>query len=266
MKFSREYEVVKQIINDLNKLYFSKLNDLNIDISEKGKNDIVTSIDLAVEEYTIKQLQINFPEDNIISEETKNVVNLSDRNWVIDPIDGTCNFASNIPCFGFQIALIDKENPLFSVIYLPELNQLYHAEKGFGAYLNDKRISTSDNKLLEKSIVTLGDFSKSNDTSISDQLDIYPKLYDKILRFRMFGASCFDFCFLASGKTHIHIMFSNKIWDIMPGLLLAKEAGAYITNLDGSEFDINEGAFIVSANKNLNEAILEHVNFDEKWF
>jgi myo-inositol-1(or 4)-monophosphatase len=266
MKFSKEYEIIKKIINELDDLFFSKLNNLDIDINDKGKNDIVTSIDVEVEKYTIKKLQENFPDDNIISEETKSDVKLKNRNWVIDPIDGTCNFATGIPLYGFQIALTNIKDPLLSVIYLPELNQLYYAEKDNGAYLNNKRIFTSKNELLEKAIVTLGDFSKSNETSKSDQLDIYPKLYDKILRFRMLGAACFDFCFLASGKTHAHIMFSNKLWDIMPGLLLVKEAGACITNLDGSEFDINFGAFIVTANENLNTELLKNISLDEMWF
>lgn len=259
VNFSKEYDILKSILWDLDKLFFSNIVNLNIDIASKGENDLVTSLDVDIERYIIDKLLEQFPEDNIVSEETRNYSVLKDRNWIIDPIDGTCNFANNIPIYGIQIALMNNVEPLLSIIYLPSINELYYAEKGKGAYLNDAPISTSQHKTLEKSVITIGDFSKSNPLAARQQLEIMAVLHEKVLKIRMFGAACYDFCFLATGRTQTHIMFSRNLWDIIPGLLLAKEAGACISSLDGSEFDINKGSLIASSNESIHKLILKNL-------
>ena len=204
MDLSKEYKVIKSALDEINNKYYSKINREEIDISDKGKNDLVTNYDINIEKYLIDSIKSNFPNDNIISEETMSDLNIKDRNWIIDPIDGTCNFANSLPFYGTQIALTTNKKPIMAFILLPRLNELYYAEYKKGAFLNDVKISVSSNKLLEKSIVTVGDFSKSNKSAIKDQLNLYEKLYNKILRFRMFGASCLD-C-TSINKLHILVV------------------------------------------------------------
>lgn len=260
MDFSREKEKLFEIIEAVKSKYFTGENNTDNIISQKGEYDLVTALDIDIEDFIIHSIQNSFPNDSIISEETRNHPVIKERSWVIDPIDGTCNLANGIPIYGVQMAFMYRSEPILSVIYHPILKELFYAEKGKGAYLNDRRISVKRDIPIKQAIISMGDFSKSNTCAVRTQFCIMKNINGKILKLRMWGAACFDLAYLAAGRIHGHIMFSKNIWDIVPGLFLAQEAGAVIAGMDGGKYDMQEGVLIAACQSSIVDLIVENAD------
>lgn len=231
------------------------------EVMEKGRQDIVTTLDIQMERE-IKSLLLNlFPNDGFVGEEENQIASNHQRIWVCDPIDGTLNFTQGIPYFGVQLALLEENVVLFSMIYLPKLKELYTANLGHGAFLNG--VSITANQLqsltLEKSIVTFGDFSKSNPSSRTFQNQLIGRLLSKAMRIRIQGASSVDFAFVSSRKNAVHILFSKNIWEMAPGILLAKEAGCAVYKFSGAVHGFEGEGLIISANQCILEEILSEI-------
>jgi myo-inositol-1(or 4)-monophosphatase len=256
MVYSKEKKVIPEIVrNAFTEVIKLDFEDGNITNFNKGKNDLVTNCDLNVEEYIIKQVKTYFPGDSFISEETNSNGEVGKRTWILDPIDGTVNFAHSIKLFGIQIALMIDKEPVFSAIYLPYFNEMYIAIKGEGAYLNESLIRVSRETELISSLVSYGDFSNRSNEIREKQIQVMNRIYNSVRKIKMFGAASVDFAFLASGKTNAHIMFTRNLWDIMPGFLLALEAGA-VSNFNPK----NPSEFIVvAANQQILNQLLEHI-------
>lgn len=190
-----------------------------------GTYDIVTDSDVIAERSIIDDILREFPDDSIISEETNPDQELSERCWTIDPIDGTMNYSRGIPIFGIQGSFMIDGVPKASVVYLPVFDEMFTASDE-GAFLNGIRIHTSEPRPLNKCILSTGDFSRRSQTFRDAQAAIFHDCYSDIARFKVLGAACTDFTYLASGRTDIHIRFLNKIWDFMPGMHIAEKAGA----------------------------------------
>jgi len=222
---SKESAVLERAV----RLAASVIMEGNDSVSEKetvvGTYDVVTDADVKAEELIIEILSKEFPDDTFISEETNPDAELSERCWVIDPIDGTMNYTRGIPFFGVQGCFMEKGVPKASAIALPVFNELYIADEN-GAFLNGKKLSTAPPVPLKKCILSTGDFSRKSQTFRDAQATIFHDCYSDIARFKVFGAACTDFAYLASGRTDIHIRFLNRLWDFMPGMFLAEKAGA----------------------------------------
>lgn len=207
-------------------------------IEEKKDYDLVTNLDIEVEQILIKNIKQHFPNDMIIAEESSNKSLTINPTWIIDPIDGTVNFSYRSKIYGIQFCRLINKEAVFAVLYLPELDDLYYAIKGKGAYKNGLQIYNNPNHPIEKSIISFGDFSKSSFSSRPTQLKLIDSLKDIALKIRIFGSSCMDFSSLASGQTHAHIMFSKRIWEFSAGLLLLKEAGLHTSKVMIDETNI----------------------------
>ncbi len=258
MAYEKEKGKIPQILKDA---FDSVVKDrfLSQDFKQydKGSKDVVTECDIEVEKYIISEIENEFPGDSFISEELNSQGKMTQRTWIIDPIDGTINFSRGLRLFGLQIALVENGQPVFSCIYLPYLEELYIASKGQGAYLNGERIHTSTALELNDSIIAYGDFSpvKEAKETRNRQIQTFNRLFDKIQRFRMFGSSAIDFASLASSKTDAVIIFTKNLWDIFPGYFLAIEAGA-VGNYD---FDNPDEMVIAASNTLLMEELMEEV-------
>jgi len=202
-----------------------------------GTYDVVTGSDVLAEQSIIDSIKAAFPNDSIISEETNPDAEMSDRCWVIDPIDGTMNYARGIPFFGIQGVFMEKGVPKASVIYLPSFDELFIADDS-GAFLNGEPIRTSDPRPLRECLVSTGDFSRKSQAFRDAQGVLFSQCYSSIARFKVFGAACTDFAYLSCGRTDIHIRFLNRIWDFMPGLFLAERAGAVYDKEIADEYGI----------------------------
>jgi len=265
-------EKVKALLINLSE---EVLKSRDFDVQSKGKQDIVTDLDFQMERRIKDALLTEFPGDLFIGEEENHETLTDARTWVCDPIDGTLNFTCEIPYFGVQVALLENKQPTFSMIYLPELSELYAAQKHQGAVLyhlktgkktilnlpdeavlDETELSKLNQITLSQVVVTFGDFSKSNPTSRGYQLKAMGELIEKAMRIRIQGASSVDFAFVSARKNGCHIMFSKNIWELAPGLLLAEEAGCKVQRISGAQHGFSgEGVVIAINDLILNEVI-----------
>ena len=205
-----------------------------LEVKAKGNNgDLVTNFDYEIENYLINKIKEKYPDYSIISEEYNSNKELTDNCFTIDPIDGTVNFANNIPLWGIQIACIKNKETCASVIYLPKIDELYYADST-GAYLNNKRIHVN-NLDYNNGLYTI-DGPRG--------VEIQTKMRDVSTHFRSFGSAAVNFSWVASGKLGAVIFGYNTVWDYIPGMFLVEKAGGYTYNSDNIHLAANSIEFL----------------------
>ena len=248
--YEKEKELVPQILRASYEQVILPACESNaaLGVYSKGERDLVTECDYNSEAFIKAEISRIFPEDQFVSEEKFNIAIPNGRAWVLDPVDGTVNFAHGVEIYGIQIALLVDREPVFSCIFRPLQNEMYVASLGEGLYLNGKRVFASKTKSLSDAVVTFGDYSNSAPDMRETQKSVMLALAESVMRVRMLGSSCTDFAFLGKGVTDIHIMYCRTPWDIYPGGFAAREAGA-VLNFDFSKLDhfvlcaANQGLF-----------------------
>lgn len=213
---------IKNKLVKLVKRAYKKIKNLDKEVALKGSKDLLTTADLTVEKFLITQINKFMPNVPIISEEYNFDKKTSKEYFTIDPIDGTINYANGLDIWGIQVAYINNFEKQVAVIYFPKLKKIYSAIKDKDAFLKNKKICVN-NTSLENGIVGI-DFSKANPKNF----DIAKNISKEVMRTRNLGAACFGFSMVAEGSIIAYILFQNTVWDIDPGYLLCKEAGAYI--------------------------------------
>ena len=232
----------------------------NLQVSKKGIGDFVTSADLNSENTIIKVLQKAYPEIKIISEETNPDIkfNKYEKKWIIDPLDGTLNFLHGLPHFAISIALMVKEEIISGIIYDPIKDELFWAEKGVGAFLNDKRIRVSGRNQLKDALVSTGIPWKGMESSHKNYLKILENIMKNSSGIRRYGAAALDLAYVAAGRYDAFWEFNLKTWDIAAGSLLVKEAGGYVGNINKNENYLYTGN-IYACNSYLNEELKSNI-------
>jgi len=231
----------------------------DLEIRDKGKSgirDLVTQADMESNRKIISTLKAEFPEHGFLSEELPEENKGAEFRWVIDPLDGTHNFAYGIPIFGVSIALERDGKVILGVINMPYFKQMYVAEKGKGSLLNGKKIHVS-NRGIKEALTMCGSNEKRKDQTESAR--IIKKLWEETFRVRTLGAAIFHFAYLASGNVDLYVDMGNKPWDNAAGFLLVEEAGGKVTDFKGRPWDLNGERFIASNGK-VHEEILRIVN------
>lgn len=214
----KEIDFLKTIINNAN-----EISKKSFTMKTKGgESDIVTSLDLKIEQYLIKEIKKEYPNFDIVSEEFNTNNQITKNCFIIDPIDGTINFANNLPLWGIQIACVKDGKTIASAISLPRINEFYYADET-GAYLNDEPIKVNEVPIKN----ALYSIDGNNNLPCMQRMRKYSS------NRRNFGAVCVSMAFVASGKTHAAVFRSDKPWDYEPGLFLCKMAGASICNKNG---------------------------------
>lgn len=254
MEYIRELEYITGKVREAYKLFAENPPE---DIIQKTEFDLVTNIDIAIENFLVQGIKANFPDDNILSEELYAKNKVLNRTWTIDPIDGTCNMAHRIPLYGIQCALVDHNEIVMSVIYLPVYDELFSAVVHSGVMLNGQRVSANRISGVNNAIISFGDYSHSNMQNARIEHQAIGNLYNKIAKVRFFGAACVDFSYTAIGRVDGSVVITNNLWDIAPGLLLCKEAGMIVTNLDGEIHNLFDKGVVVSANCEIHELLIE---------
>ncbi len=257
MKYIEEKNFIAACVKTALKKFYKAENLIK---TQKSEFDLVTEIDKKTEDYLKARISKEYPSDGIISEETLSAASLKERTWIIDPVDGTCNMARGITLFGVQCALIVKNKIVMSYIFLPECKEEYYAIEGHGAYLNGERIKTDNSTTLENSIISLGDYSHKSPIHAELQHKAAAKLYPRVAKLRMFGASCRDFAYLAAGRTDGCAVMTDNLWDLCPGVLLCREAGAFVTNVLGEEYSFGEFGIIAGASEKIHDLLVEAFN------
>lgn len=227
----RELDVIVDAVLKASKVVMDGIGDTQSKDTDMGVYDVVTSSDVRAEEIIVSEIKEAFPDDIIISEELNPDAEMGSRCWAIDPIDGTMNYTRGIPLFGIQAVFMEDGVPKASCIHLPVTGETFTACEE-GAFRNGKRIHVACARPLRECIMSLGDFSRKKELFRKAQAVVMSECYGDVARFKVFGAACTDFVYLADSRTDIHLRFVNKIWDFMPGLYLAQMAGAvYDENL-----------------------------------
>jgi len=227
------------------------------DIKTKSKHEIVTPSDTISEKIILNLIKKNFPDHAILSEEAgKKGAKKSDYLWIIDPLDGTTNFAIGNPLFSVSIALAKNDQIIIGVIYIPFLNQLYLARKDKGAWLNQRRITVSSQNNISHSFLTF--CHGPNKTDVSTAINLYQKLKPTSRDLRQIGSAAIECSWVAQGKTEAIIIPGAKIWDIAAGTLLVKEAGGIVTDMNGRDWNLNSNG-IIASNKNISQKLIKLV-------
>lgn len=252
------YEKIKQAVLEAGKLMNSEYtNEKNI--ISKGKFNFVTSIDIEVQEFLIKELNKIIPGCNIISEETsKNLYNLEGATFILDPIDGTTNFMYNMRHSAISLALFTDKRPEYAIIYNPSTNEIFEAEYNMGAYLNGTRINVNKSASLNESLIGFGTtpYDRKN---MDKTFSILKELFKECIDIRRSGSAALDIAYVACGRLDAFFEMTLQPWDFAAGLIILNEAGGKITDWNGMALKITEPSSILATNKFIHEELLKHL-------
>ena len=200
----------------------------NLQVSTKGPGDFVSSADKRTEKILIDELQKAHPEYGIITEELGVINKLNVKNrWIIDPIDGTMNFLNGIPQFAISIGYEENGEIKCGVIFNPITNEMFCAEKGSGAYLNNSRIRVSNKKKIKDALIVTG--GPKGSSKIKDKIfSEYIKVSKNVSNVRKFGSAALDIAYVACGRFDGYWQRELNYWDIAAGIIILKEAGGFV--------------------------------------
>ena len=213
-----------------------------LQVSKKGPNDFVTNADLKAEKIIIEELNKSKKNFSILGEESGSQLNKDQDNvWIIDPIDGTTNFLHGIPHFAISIALKSNNEIVSGLIYDPIKDEIFYAEKNNGAYFNNQRIRVSKKKELSSCLFSTGGKDKQNND----------------LNIRRSGSAALDMAYVAAGRYDGYFENNLHLWDIAAGIILVKEAGGIVNDINLTQ---NDNIKIRASSSSINEKMLEKLN------
>ena len=213
-----------------------------------NEKNLVTEIDKKSENAIIDFITKKYPTHNILTEESGEHKKNSEYLWVIDPIDGTTNFAHGLPIFSVSIGLMKKNEIVAGVVYDVMQNIFYSAEKGGGAFANDKKISVSDNDKIGLGVLVTG-FPYNVADNPDKAFERFESLTKQARAVRRLGSAAIDFCYVARGVFDGFWEVSLQPWDLCAGKLLVEEAGGIVTDFNGNEIDIFSQQILASNKK-----------------
>lgn len=216
--------------------------------------DCVTKADLMSEKIIISEISKAHIDHVILSEESGKNKSVSDYMWIVDPIDGTMNFASEVPLFGVMTALALRKRVILSAIYLPMTKELFFAKEGKGAYLNGKRIHCSQKKEFERSI-GVGQL-KTRGRPAKFMKNLLDNVKSEHLMLSSFGCMSVNACYVACGRRDWSVSLEGELHDFAPAYLLLKESGCEVTDLQGRAWKLGTGGF-VAGNPYLHSKLLK---------
>jgi len=224
-------------------------------IAYKGApTNLVTEMDARAESLLLERLSSAFPEDGLLSEEAGTAAGRSGRRWIVDPLDGTTNYAHGVPVFGVSIALEADGAVVLGVVYDPNRDELYVAERGRGAFCGDERIAVSAAGVLDESLLATGfpyDIRVTPDTNLPE----YAAFCVRARAVRRMGSAVLDLAWVASGRYDGFWELRLGAWDAAAGSLLVEEAGGRVTDLAGGRLDLDAPS-IVASNGRIHDAII----------
>jgi len=215
------------------------------EITYKGDINLVTEMDMRSERVVVEMLLASFPGHGIIAEEETKIQAASGYQWIIDPLDGTTNYAHGYPCFSVSIALEHKGEVIVGVVYDPMRDELFSAQKDAGATLNGKAIKVSGTDRLIQSLLATG-FPYDRKTSEKNNLDYFHDLLMASQEVRRDGSAALDLCYVASGRFDGFWELKLKPWDVAAGSLIAREAGGMVSDFTGTGFNIHSDELLAS--------------------
>lgn len=253
----RRFSHFSSFVSSVGNFLIEKHKTKDLSISEKSIFNLVTEADLGSEKMVIDEIEKIFPNDGFLSEEFGSKSGSSGYEWVIDPVDGTTNYAHGLPLYGVSLALIQTSDraPVMGIVLFPELHALYTAIKGEGAFRNQESITVSKTSKMKDALFVTG-FPYDRTQSMDSLMGYYRSILNKSRGIRRTGASTLDLCWVADGKLDGYYEIGLKPWDIAAAGLILIEAGGRITSMDGNEFNL-EMPSVLATNGKLHDHLLD---------
>jgi myo-inositol-1(or 4)-monophosphatase len=215
-----------------------------VTIEYKGDADLVTVADRSSEKFIRERIRSQFPGHDVLGEEEGLIDTGSDYRWYVDPLDGTTNFAHGFPVFCVSMALEHKGKRIAGVVYDPTRDEMFQAEQGSGAYLNQKRVQVSKTANLAECLVATG--FPSHKRHKNPNIFFYHHITLRTHGVRRAGSAALDLCYVAAGRLDGFWEFNLNSWDTAAGVLIVEEAGGKVTRFDGAPFEINSRETLAS--------------------
>jgi myo-inositol-1(or 4)-monophosphatase len=214
-------------------------------INYKGDINLVTEVDKISEEMITSKIKTLFPDHDILAEEFTAIDSGSDFRWIIDPLDGTTNYAHGFPFFCVSLALERLNTMIVGIVYDPILDEMFVAEKGKGAFLNERKIHVSNTHAIIKSLLATGfpyDIQKDRDNN----LNYFNKMILNAQAIRRSGSAALDLAYVAAGRFDGFWELKLNPWDIAAGWLLVEEAGGLVTDIGGRDHYLDSSSILAS--------------------
>jgi len=240
------------------KEYFGKQFTIS---NKEGINNLVTEVDHKSEDAIIEVIRKDYPGHYILSEEVGEIVQDSEYKWIIDPIDGTVNYANGIPICCVSIGLEVSGKMEMGAVYNPFINEFYFAQKGFGATMNDKKISVTDRTEVIKSCLVTG-FPYTYLDLPNGPLQVFEKFIRKGVPVRRLGSAAIDLCWVAAGRFDGFYEHKLSAWDSAAGFIIVEEAGGKVTDLSGAYYNPYQPG-IIASNGKIHDELVRIVNGGE---
>ena len=226
-----------------------------LQVSEKGPGDFVTASDKRVEKIIINELNVENSKYSVLSEEIGELIGKNkEKRWIIDPIDGTTNFLNGLPHFAISIAYEEKGEILSGIVFDPIKNEMFFAEKGQGAYLNNIRTRVSNKSDFKNSLLVTGGpryTSNIKDKVFKEYIELAKEVRPPI---RKSGSAALDLAYVAAGRFDGSWQRELKYWDIAAGIIILKESGGFINNLRGNNY-LQDKIDIVATNSKIHKEL-----------
>ncbi|MBW1673060.1 MAG: inositol monophosphatase [Deltaproteobacteria bacterium] len=231
-----------------------KLNSVHT-IDYKGEINLVTEVDKISEEMITSKINALFPDHDILAEEFTDIDRGSDFRWIIDPLDGTTNYAHGYPYFCVSIALERLNTMTVGIVYDPMLDEMFVAEKGKGAFLNDREIHVSNTRGIIKSLLATG-FPYDIREDSHNNLNYFNEMILEAQAIRRAGSAALDLAYVAAGRFDGFWELKLNPWDIAAGWLLVEEAGGIITDMGGNDYHL-ESSSILASNGRIHKEMMD---------
>ena len=232
----------------------SKHFERRVEIEYKGEFNLVTAADRAAEALIVERLRNRFPSHSIIAEEGGGVDNQSDYVWHVDPLDGTTNFAHGFPVFATSLGLALRGEPIAGVVYDPIRDEMFSAEKGAGAYLNNQRLRVSTTGALGEGLFATG--FPSGRRHKQRNIHFFHQVSMLSHGIRRAGSAALDLCSVASGRLEGFWEIGLNSWDVAAGLLLVTEAGGAYGDMRGQPYELG-GVELLATNGHVHSELVE---------
>ncbi len=226
------------------------------DLTYKNPKDLVTVTDKNVETFLVKELGRAYPDHGILGEETGVKQSKTSYRWIIDPIDGTTSFVHNQPFYGVSIALEKEGELILGVVYAPVFDELFYAEKGKGAFLNNTPIRVSDTSALDQAVMATG-FACLRDSQTDNNLTHFNNIVPRLRDIRRYGSAALDLCYTACGRLDGYWEMNLNIYDIAAGVVILREACGKVSDFSGDKYFPEKG--IAAANANLHSLLIDNI-------
>jgi myo-inositol-1(or 4)-monophosphatase len=218
-------------------------------LTPKGDRDFASQLDIDVERRLRDHLQATTPDIGFFGEEEGTRGDPNGPRWILDPIDGTVNFVHGLPLYAVSLALTQGRQPLLGVIDLPATRTRYHAIHAHGAFVNDRPMAAPKPPAsLGSAVVALGDYAVGDQAEAKNRtrLSLTTRLAGSALRVRMLGSAATDLAWLAEGHLHASIILANHPWDVSAGVVLVRETGHAVVDVDGNDYSLQSRATIAA--------------------